>query len=237
MGKIENVMGFYLLASELKYKIRTGWDDTHWNILGDRRESVAEHVFGTCMLAIAIASEFELKLDMNKVLKMLALHEIGEALIPDISPFDGITPEEKARIEHLAMQEVIGDLMDKDEIYNLLLEFDAHETDESKFAYLIDKIEADIQAKRYQDKGLQHSLDDQPNNVTFNYSSILKLVEGGATTAFDIWYGYDKSKYENDPLFMEILDFVRDHNTSEIVEKKKKNYEIRIQREIPKKDE
>lgn len=212
--RIESAMRFYLLATKLKYKIRSGWDKNHWNVSSERVESVAEHVYGTCILAISLNSNFELNVDIDKVLKMLILHEIGEVLIGDITPFDKVTPEEKARIEHKAMQNVIGDLINKDELFNLLLEFDEHNTNESKFAYLCDKMEADIQAKVYQDKGFQHSLDDQEGNVVFKSSIVNEMIENGAKTAFDIWYEWDKSKYDNDPVFQKTLSFIKNNNTN-----------------------
>lgn len=165
--KIKKAMRFYLLATKLKYKIRSGWDKEHWNINSERIESIAEHVYGTCILAISLDSEFRLNMDMEKVLKMLVMHEIGEVLIGDITPFDEITLEQKAEIEHKAMREVLGDLINKEELFNLLIEFDEHNTKESKFAYLCDKIEADIQSKVYQDMGCHNSLDEQQNNVAF----------------------------------------------------------------------
>ena len=46
---------------------------------------------------------------------MLVLHELGEVIIGDITPFDNITPEEKMKKEHEAMREVIGDLVNQEE--------------------------------------------------------------------------------------------------------------------------
>ena len=152
--KIQRAMRFYLLATKLKYKIRTGWDQNHWNISSERIESVAEHVYGTCILAIALSSEFDIDVDLNKVLKMLVIHEIGEVLIGDITPFDNITPQEKEELEHQAIISIIGDLATKDELIALMLEFDEHQTKESIFAYHCDKLEADIQSKVYQDMGI-----------------------------------------------------------------------------------
>ena len=63
--KIQRAMRFYLLATKLKYKIRTGWDQNHWNISSERIESVAEHVYGTCILAIALSSEFDIDVDLE----------------------------------------------------------------------------------------------------------------------------------------------------------------------------
>ena len=145
---------------------------------------------------------------------MLALHEIGEVLIGDITPFDNVTADEKKDIEHKAMQEVLGDLNNKKELYNLLLEFDERETKEAKFAYMCDKIEADIQAKVYQDMGCQRDLNDQEQNVVYGSPLIQEMVDNGSTTVFDIWYAWDKDKYKDDPIFKELLDYVKDNDTN-----------------------
>ena len=211
---IRNAMRFYLLATKLKYKLRSGWDKNHWNVTSERLESTAEHVYGTCILALSLNSEFQLDMDMEKVLKMLTIHEIGEVLIGDITPFDGITVEEKAEIEHKAMQDVLGDIVEKDELYDLLLEFDEHNTKESNFAYLCDKLEADIQAKVYQDMGCQRELSDQKNNVVFKNPKVQQMIDDGAKTAFDIWYEWDKSKFENNPAFAKTLRYIKENNTN-----------------------
>lgn len=212
--KTKEAMNFYLLATKLKYKLRSGWDNNHWNIDIDRRESIAEHIYGTCILAIAIESEYNYDIDLSKVLKMLIIHELGEVKIGDITPFDNITPEEKEKIEHKAVISVIGDLIKKDELISLMFEFDEHKTKEAIFAYYCDKLEADIQAKVYEDMGCQHPLDDQENNVVFNNPKIQQMIAAGAETAFDIWYEWDKAKFKDDNNFTKILKHVKDNNTN-----------------------
>lgn len=215
--KLKNSMRFYMLATQLKYKIRSGWDKSHWNVSKDRVESIAEHVYGTCILALSIDSEFKTNLDINKVIKMLVLHELGEVIIGDITPFDNITPEEKMKKEHEAMREVIGDLVNQEEFLSLLFEFDEKKTKEAIFAHHCDKLEADIQAKVYQDMGCQHPLDEQENNVVFKSNKVQQMVKDGAQTAFDIWYEWDKSLYYDDEDFARILDYVRTINTQELL--------------------
>lgn len=213
MDSYKSAINFYLLATKLKYKIRSGWDNKHWNIKGDRLESVAEHIYGTCILAIGLDSEFNLGIDLNKVIKMLVIHELGEVLIPDITPFDGITKEEKKQVEHVAFKEVLGSLIKADELYALFAEFDAEKTVEAKVAHYCDKLEADIQAKVYQDMGLHHSLDDQEKNVVFTSPKAKEMLES-AKTPFDIWYEWDKDIYADAPIFKRTLDFVKDNDTN-----------------------
>ena len=215
--KLKNSMRFYMLATQLKYKIRSGWDKSHWNVSKDRVESIAEHVYGTCILALSIDSEFKTDLDINKVIKMLVLHELGEVIIGDITPFDNITPEEKMKKEHEAMREVIGDLVNQEEFLSLLFEFDEKKTKEAIFAHHCDKLEADIQAKVYQDMGCQHPLDEQEDNVVFKSNKVQQMVNDGAQTAFDIWYEWDKSLYCDDENFARLLDYVRTINTQELL--------------------
>lgn len=214
-SECEEIFKFYYLNFGLKNKVRTGWDSKHWNIKSDRIEKVSEHVVGTFSLAIALNSEFGYNFDTDKELKMLVIHETGETLIGDITPFDGITPEKKKEIEHQAMRDALGNLKEKDSLLNLLFEFDEQETPEAKCSHYCDKIEADLQAKIYQDKGMHHSLDDQKNNVVFNSSRVQQMVKDGAKDAFDIWYEWDKTIYAGEnqfPEFTNILKIARANN-------------------------
>ena len=211
--RLKSTMRFYLLATQLKYKIRSGWNETHWNVSKDRLESVAEHIYGTCILALSIDSEFETHLDIDKVVKMLVLHELGEVVIGDITPFDNISPEEKMKNEHEAIKKILGDLIKKEEYFALLMELDERKTREAIFAYHCDKLDADIQAKIYQDMGCQNSLEKQENNVVFKSKRVQQMVQNGAKTAFDIWYEWDKSLYSDDENFSGLLDYVKEKNT------------------------
>ena len=98
MSKEENVINFYVLCNRLKTLIRTGWQN--WHVSGDRLESVAEHVYGVQMLAIAMHSEYGYDVDLKKVILMLAVHELEETMIGDYTPFD-ISKEEKNKLGHV----------------------------------------------------------------------------------------------------------------------------------------
>ena len=205
------IFRFYYLNDKLKNKVRSGWDDTHWNIDNDRIERISEHIVGTIALAIALDSEFEFQIDINEVISTLCLHEIGEIIIGDITPFDGKTKEEKCNIEHKAMIEVVGNLSSKKEILNQLFDFDLQENNNAKFAHYCDKLEADIQSKIYQDMGCHHCLAEQENNVVFKSAKVRKMIEDGATTAFDIWYQWDYQIYKDSPTFTKVLKYVKNN--------------------------
>ena len=68
MSKEENVIKYYVLCNQLKNVIRTGWKE--WHVKKERLESVAEHIFGVQMLAIAMKSEYQYNIDIMKVILM-----------------------------------------------------------------------------------------------------------------------------------------------------------------------
>lgn len=204
------IFRFYYLNRILKQKLRSGWDSTHWNVSSERIERISEHIVGTIALAMAINSEFEFLINLDKVISTLCIHEVGEIIIGDITPFDDITPNKKKEIEHKAIIEVIGNLTKHNEMINLIFEFDNKQTIEAKFTYYCDKLEADIQAKVYQDMGCQHSLNEQENNVVFKSPKVQKMVQDGAMTAFDIWYEWDKSIYIDEPVFTKTLKYIKE---------------------------
>ena len=104
MSREENVINFYIICNRLKNTIRTGWID--WNVKRDRLESVAEHIYSTQMLAIAMKSEYEYDIDIMKVIYMLAIHELGEAVIGDLTQFQ-IDAKEKEKIEHETVHNIL----------------------------------------------------------------------------------------------------------------------------------
>ena len=219
--KYKRIFKFYYLNNQLRNKLRSGWDKNHWNIKGDKIECIFEHIIGTIALAIAIDSEFDFNINLDKVIEMLSIHEVGEILIGDITPFDGISPTMKKEIEHKAINEVLECLTNKKDLANLIFEFDERNTNESIFGHYCDKIEADIQAKVYQDMGRQNPLTEQQNNVVFKSDKVKQMITDGAQTAFDIWYLWDKIIYEDNLTFTEILDYINNHDLTKLCSDKR----------------
>lgn len=93
----EKIISYYLVCNRLKDLIRSGWKN--WKVKRNRIESVAEHIFGVQMLAIAMNSEYNYDIDIMKVIYMLAIHELGETIIGDITQFE-LNKEEKEKIDH-----------------------------------------------------------------------------------------------------------------------------------------
>ena len=207
--KIENIIHFYVLASTLKDKIRSGWKV--WNIERERVESVAEHIYGTCMLSIAIDSEYDFNIDLMKVIKMLVIHELEEIEIKDFTPFDKITNEEKREMGKVAVEDVLKDLTKKEELIKLIEEFEDMKTKESIFAKMCDKLESDIQCKLYCE---EHCLDvnKSENKSILEDERIQKLIENASKTISDFYIeNHTKEILDQDEIFKEIADYIKNN--------------------------
>ena len=172
-SKAQKVIDYYLLCHTLKDTIRTGWQV--WNAKRDRLESIAEHIYGVQMLAIAMKSEYRYDIDLTKVIFMLAIHELGETVIGDLTQFE-IDKADKEKAEHAAVHKILANLLDGEQIEALFLEFDAHETPEAKFAYQCDKLECDLQCKLYDEENCV-DLADQADNKIMQDARVKKLLE------------------------------------------------------------
>ena len=215
MSKEQNVVNYYVLCNKLKDVIRTGWID--WKVNRERVESIAEHIFGVQMLAIAMKSEYQYDIDIMKVIYMLAIHELGETIIGDLTQFQ-ISKDEKEKMEHEAVHNILSSLIDGEQIESLFLEFDYHSTPEAMFAYQCDKLECDIQSKLYDQEGCV-DLEHQEGNATANNEFVKKLLENGQSWS-DMWLEFGQRKYPYDENFMLVSHYVKDNSISEQFTKK-----------------
>ena len=213
MLKEQKVVNYYVVCNRLKNVIRTGWKT--WHVQRNRIESVAEHIFGVQMLAIAMKSEYQYDVDLLKVIYMIAIHELGEITIGDLTQFE-IPLKEKEKIEHEAVHKILGDLLDGKEIENLFLEFDSHATKEAMFAYQCDKLECDLQCKLYDEEGCV-DLNNQEGNISLNNQRVQSLLETENSWS-TMWLKFDQEIYPFDKNFKAVSNYVI--NNSILNEKK-----------------
>lgn len=209
MEKEKRVVEFYVLCNRLKDLLRTGWKQ--WGVPVEKVESVAEHIFGTQMLAVAMWSEFDYKLDIKNVLCMLALHETEEILIGDLTPFE-ISKEEKQKLGKQVVKQIFGGLKNGKMFEELLDEFNDRKTFEAKFAFWCDKLECDLQCKLYDEQNLV-DLKKQQNNKDLNNPKVQKLLSEEKTWS-GAWMRFGKIRYDYDENFSRVSDFAKENKIS-----------------------
>ena len=206
MEKEKRVIDYYVWCNRLKDVVRTGWK--HRNVQRERVESVAEHIFWVQMLAIAMKSEYNYDIDILKVIFMIAIHELWETIIWDVTQFE-ISKAEKQKIEHEAVHNILKNLIDSEEIERIFLEFDEHKTKESIFAYQCDKLECDLQCKLYDEEHCVNMKKKTDNNI-FEDEFVQKLLnESPSRSHARIKFG--QQKYNYDKNFMAVSNYALTH--------------------------
>ena len=126
------------LAERLKDATR------HCDTSGGRRESVAEHSWRLALMAWWLKDDFP-EADMDKVVRMCLIHDLGEAFTGDIPSFNK-TRADNDREEALLFSWV-GTLPEpfRTEMGNLYREMEARQTLEARIYKALDNMEAVIQ--------------------------------------------------------------------------------------------
>ena len=166
------------VAEKLKCNTR------HCYTSSGRHESVAEHSWRIALMAMLIAPEFP-EADMNKVIRMCLIHDLGEAFTGDIPTFwktEADTEKEDAVFDRWVQtlpQET------REEFSALLTEMNALETPEAKIYKALDKMEAVI----------QHNESDIATWLPLEYE--LQLTYGAENVKFSPWFRELKAEIDD----------------------------------------
>ena len=116
----------------------------HCDTSGGRRESVAEHSWRLTLMAFFLRDEFP-ALDMDKVLRMCLVHDLGDCFTGDIPSF--LKTAADTEREDTLLERWVRSLPAPycTELTALYAEMDALETQEARLYKALDKLEAVIQ--------------------------------------------------------------------------------------------
>jgi putative hydrolase of HD superfamily len=142
MNSSAEILGALAYFKELKTELRHTW------LPNDRRESVAEHSWRMALLAMILIPNLKTRLDSEKILKMVLVHDLSEIEAKDEPTFKHINNKVAAREKHekeVAAIESIKKILPGsvgEEVFNLWHEFEDQKTTEAKFVKFLDKAEA-----------------------------------------------------------------------------------------------
>ena len=116
----------------------------HSYTTGGRHESVGEHTYRAALMAYFMRDEFP-EVDMDKVIHMCLIHDLGEAFTGDIPTFDKTVADED--LEEKLLYQWVATLPEPyaSEMRELYEEMAARETIEAKIYKAIDNLEAVVQ--------------------------------------------------------------------------------------------
>ena len=152
----DRLLELLLEAMTLKRMPRTGW-----GMRGvPHVESVAEHSFGTALVALALAETVAVEgqagpLDLEQVLIMALLHDLAEVRLTDlpVSAVRLIPPEVKSQAETAAISDLLAPLPTAGRLAALWQAFEDGSNPEGQLVRDADKLEMMVQCLRYEQAG------------------------------------------------------------------------------------
>lgn len=136
MEEVEKILDFIIEIEKLKTVIRKT------RPVGlDRYENSAEHSWHACLTALMLKDLADEKINIDRVIRMLLIHDLGEIDAGDTIIYRSETPELKAR-EAAGVKRILGLLPESmtNELLELWEEFESGGTADSKYARAIDRI-------------------------------------------------------------------------------------------------
>lgn len=109
-----------------------------------RKENSAEHSWQVILMAITLEEHANTGVDLLRVVKMLAIHDVVEIDVGDTFHYAKSSTPDLAERELAAAKRVLGMLPDDQaaELLQFWREFEARETPEAQFAAAIDRLVA-----------------------------------------------------------------------------------------------
>jgi putative hydrolases of HD superfamily len=136
MSEIDHILEFMVEVEKLKCVLRQSRP-----VGAGRYENSAEHSWHVCLSALLLKDYANEDIDINRVIRMLLIHDLGEIDGKDTIVYKSEKPELKA-IEAAGVKRLLSYLPERarDEYMSLWYEFEAGETADSRYARAIDRV-------------------------------------------------------------------------------------------------
>lgn len=138
----EGIVDVLSLVENLTTEMRHSW------LSNGRQESVAEHTWLMSVAAVLMAPHLEHSVDLGHTLKLIALHDIAEAITGDIPYFEESARKNTKLADEAEAMETMRSMLPETSgklLLELWREYEESETPEAKFARALDKLEVQHQ--------------------------------------------------------------------------------------------
>lgn len=151
------------------------------NLMSDgRNENDSDHIIKLCYLVMLVHPYLKQKTDYLKMLEMALIHDLVEAKSGDFSlSAQRANPElkalkkikEKEAIEYY--KSILPSPLD-DKIYDLFMEYEARTSREAQIVWILDKLEANIQANQYNGGDIRYWQNCPNGEIYYEYATTKK---------------------------------------------------------------
>lgn len=173
-NKYGDYVKFLELVGNLKHIKRTGW------VLRNVKdcETISGHMYRMGMMSFLLDGSHGL--DRVHVMELALVHDLAESIVGDITPYCGISREEKLLREFSAISE-IAELLGptKEKLLELFNEYEEGKTAEAKFVKDLDRLDMVMQAFEYEKRDncpMKHQEFFDSTKDKFSHPLVINIV-------------------------------------------------------------
>lgn len=137
----------YLVFDKLGDLRRSG--PIQWCVDRFRTADIKDHVFDLILLTKMIKPHIPETIDTDRMIDYAITHDLEEVITGDITTFEGVTKEEKNRVNKIAMDYLISEYGDLLSLDTMLADFEEKKDLEAKVLHMLDKVQSSIEFLKY----------------------------------------------------------------------------------------
>ena len=120
-----------------------------WKVDRARTEDVKDHTLDLIVMIKLIKPSLPSNIDVSKMIDYALFHDNEEVITGDITGFEGVSSEEKERVNKVAMNYLTNKYSNIMNIENSLEDYEEKKDIEAKIVYMLDKMSSCIPFLKY----------------------------------------------------------------------------------------
>lgn len=162
-----------------------------WAVSRKRLEDVKNHVFDLVVMYRLLESYLPSDLDGLKMIDYMIVHDLPEALTGDITKFEGVSDEERERVNNIAIDYLIRTFNTVLDFRKLLLDFESKKDIEAKIVSMLDAVSSSITFLKYQCEG---DIDMNNPSIIPELKSYIDYAKSTGIDIGDVFYEYHRKR-------------------------------------------
>lgn len=162
-----------------------------WSVNRKRLEDVKNHVFDLILMFRILERYLPSDIDGMKVVDYMIVHDLPEALTGDITKFEGVSEEERERVNNIAIDFLIRTFNNVLDFRVLLLGYENKIDIEAKIASLLDAVSSSTTFLKYECEG---KIDMNNPHIIPELKSYIDYAREKNMDIGDIFYEYHRKR-------------------------------------------
>lgn len=183
----KDTVRLFMIFDILEDTVRSG--PINWAVSRKRLEDVKNHVLDLIIMYRLLERYLPSDLDGIKMIDYMIVHDLPEAITGDISKFEGISEEERTRVNNVAIDYLIRTFNTIFDYRELLLGFESKKDIEAKIVSMLDAVSSAVTFLKYECEG---TIDMDNPNIIPELQMYVDMAKEKNIDIGEIFYEYHK---------------------------------------------